>query len=65
MDDNNNNYEYYDEYDNGDGDSTTLATVLKFDLTSRSWTEVGNMTRARYAHAASVVNVEDVEKFCV
>ena len=46
-------------------DIKTLATVLKFDLTSRSWTEVGNMTQARYYHGASVVNVEDVEKFCV
>ena len=46
-------------------EDTDLATILKFDLTSRSWTEVANMTKARYYHGASVVNMEDVEKFCV
>ena len=52
--------EYYD-----DEEDTELATILNFDLTLRSWTEVANMTKARSHHAASVVNVEDVEKFCV
>ena len=52
------------DYDYGEN-IPALATVLKFNPSKFSWTEVGNMTRARQSHAASVVNVEDVEKFCV
>ena len=51
--------------DSDDSDGTVLATVLKFNSSKLSWTEVGNMTYARSSHAASVVNVADVEKFCV
>ena len=42
-----------------------VATILKFDATSLSWSEVGEMAKARYYHAASVVRVEEVEQFCV
>ena len=56
--------DYY--YDYGENiNITVLATILKFNPSKLSWTEVGNMTQARYRHGASVVNVEDVEKFCV
>ena len=54
-----------EDYDYDYGEITTLATVLKFDPSKLSWTEVGNMSKTRDRHAASVVNVEDVEKFCV
>ena len=65
YDDNDNDYVHGGNNYDYAGENTVLATILKFDPDSDSWTEVGNMTRARYAHAASVVNVEDVEKFCV
>ena len=42
-----------------------MATILKFDATSLSWSKVGEMAKARYYHAASVVRVEEVEQFCV
>ena len=53
-------HDYYD-----DEEEIDLATIFKFDLTSRSWTEMGNMTRARNFHGASVVKAEDVQQFCV
>ena len=43
-------YEYYEEEEDN-----PLATILKLNLTSGSWTKVGNMTRAREDPAASVV----------
>ena len=45
-------------------ETTYHATILKFDTTKFLWSQVGNMTKARRAHAASVVNIEDVKKFC-
>ena len=41
-----------------------MATTLKFDLASHSWSQVGEMAKARYYHAASVVRAEEVEQFC-
>ena len=40
------------------------ATILKFDTQKFSWRQMGNMTKARKSHGASVVNIEDVKKFC-
>ena len=42
-------------------DATTLnmkimATILKFDTTTLTWSQVGNMTRVRAFHGASVYN---------
>ena len=42
-----------------------MATILKFDATSLSWSEVGEMAKAMYYLWASVVRVEEVEQFCV
>ena len=44
--------------------TTYHATILKFDTTKFLWSQVGNMTTARTNHGASVVNIEDVKKFC-
>ena len=41
-----------------------LATILKFDPTSVSWSRVGKMTKARSSHGASVVRAKEVEQFC-
>ena len=43
---------------------TYHATILKFDSMNLSWSQVGNMTHARASHGASVINMEDVKKFC-
>ena len=42
-----------------------LATILKFDASSLSWSQMGEMAKARAYHGASVVRVEEVEQFCV
>ena len=38
--------------------------ILKFDKTSLQWTQVGSMTRTRYCHAMSAVNVADIQDYC-
>ena len=40
------------------------ATILKLEPHKFSWVQVGNMSHARTAHGASVVNMKDIEKFC-
>lgn len=40
-------------------------TIVKFDTISLSWTQVGEMTKSRSYHGASVVKVKDVDQFCV
>ena len=42
-----------------------VATILKFDPASLSWSQVGEMAKARAYHGASVVRAEEVERFCV
>ena len=42
----------------------TTTTILKFEPHKSSWVQVGNMSHARAAHGASVVNMKDIEKFC-
>ena len=42
-----------------------LATILKFDPRTLSWSQVGEMVEAREDHAMSVVRAEEVEQFCV
>lgn len=41
-----------------DGNST-VNTILEYDITDDSYTEIGAMTQARYNHAISVVKYED------
>ena len=41
-----------------------LSTILKFDPTTLSWSQVGDMLQARDSHGASLVRAEDVEQFC-
>ena len=39
--------------------------VLKFDSATQSWSQVGELTKARSSHGASVVRAEEVEQLCV
>ena len=41
------------------GNSTVVNTILEYDITNDSYTEIGAMTQARYYHAVSVVKYED------
>ena len=49
----------------GTANLANLASILKFDTASLSWSQVGEMAMARYQHGASVVRAEEVEHFCV
>ena len=53
------------QHNTGGGYLETTASILKFDPRSLSWSEVGEMTQARFMHGASVVNAEDVGQYCV
>ena len=51
-------------------DATTLnmkimATTLKFDTTTLTWSQVGNMTRVRQQHGASVVKAAEVRRMAM
>ena len=39
--------------------------VLKFDITSQSWIQVGSLQEARYQRAMSVVNQEEIINYCI
>ena len=41
-----------------------LTTILKFDPSTLSWSQVGDMHEARAFHGASVIRAEEVEQFC-
>ena len=49
----------------GTANLANLASILKFDPASLSWSQVGEMAQARRYHAASIVRAEEVEQFCV
>ena len=40
-------------------------TVMVTTTASLSWSQVGEMAKARYNHGASVVMAEEAEQFCV
>ena len=48
----------------GTANLANLASILKFDTVSLSWSQVGEMAQARIYHGASVVRAADVEHFC-
>ena len=51
-------------HEKSDCDVYYYASILKFEPHKSSWVQVGNMSHARAAHGASVVNMKDIEKFC-
>ena len=48
----------------GGSDSSSTSTILEFDFTADSYTEVGNMLEARSLHAVSVVQYEEFSQLC-
>ena len=49
----------------GGGDGTkSFDTILEYDVTADSFTQIGTMTQARSWHAISVVRYEDFSKSC-
>ena len=40
------------------------ATNNKFDVNSLTWRQVGELTKARGFHGASVVKADEVQQFC-
>ena len=54
----------YHRHEKSDCDVYYYASILKFEPHKFSWVQVGNMSHARAAHGASMVNMEDIEKFC-
>ena len=40
-------------------------TILEYDVTEDSYTQIGTMTQARRSHAISVVQYADFAKWCV
>ena len=41
-----------------------LASILDYDVSGDSYTQIGNMTEARYQHAISVVQYGDFSEWC-
>ena len=41
-----------------------LASILEYDVSGDSYTQIGNMTEARYQHAISVVQYGDFSEWC-
>ncbi len=41
-----------------------LNTILEYDITSNSYTQIGTMTQKRSFHAISVVKYEDFSEWC-
>ena len=39
-------------------------TILEYDITGNSWTQIGTMTQARAGHAISVVKYKDYSGWC-
>ena len=42
-----------------------VKTILEYDITRDSYSQIGSMTQARDSHAISVVRYEDFSKWCV
>ena len=45
-------------------DGSTLNTILEYDISSDSYTQIETMTQDKYAHAISVVKYEDFSDWC-
>ena len=45
-------------------DESYLNTILEYDITGDSYTEIGTMIQARDDHAVSVVKYEDFSEWC-
>ena len=41
-----------------------LDTILEYDITGDSYTQIGTMTQARFGHAISMVKFEDFSEWC-
>ena len=44
--------------------STAINTILEYDITGDSYTQIGTMTQARSDHAISVVKFENFAEHC-
>ena len=44
--------------------SNNLDTILEYDSTSDSYTQIGTMTQARFFHAVTVVKYGDFSDWC-
>ena len=47
-----------------ENDGSFLDTILEYDITGDSYTQIGTMAKARYRHAISVVKYEDYSEWC-
>merc|ERR1712110_738244 len=48
----------------GGSDGSYLDTILEYDITGDSYTQIGTMTQARGEHAISVVKYQDFSEWC-
>ena len=44
--------------------SNAFNTILEYNITGESYTQIGTMVEARYSHAVSVVKYEDFSEWC-
>ena len=44
--------------------NNTYDDVYQFDVTSQTWIQVGTLQQARYLHALSVVNQQEINSYC-
>ena len=41
-----------------------VSTILEYNITGDSYTQIGTMVEARFYHAISVVKYEDFSRWC-
>ena len=46
-------------------DADVFDTILEYDISGDSYTQIGTMTQARSEHAITVVQYADFSKWCV
>ena len=44
---------------------TIMDTILEYDISGDSYTQIGTMSQDRYQHAITVVQYADFSKWCV
>ena len=47
-----------------DNDGTLYDEILQFNADTEEWSPAGHMIDARYRHAVSTINFEDVRNVC-
>ena len=46
-------------------DQEVYNDILKFDTVTETWKQVGQLAKARANHAMSLVNIEDINEYCI